>query len=230
MAPPPLVPRRDSLRCPWQDAGRGCWAQCSRDSGFSQSSPLQPPMSPAGGLSLATPVGPRETPPFSGHDPESFTQVPAPVALPCRDFALIWRFPEPVGGNGVLLGSDCIPGWGQSRRHPAWPPRDQGGCPPNLPPNVPRACLQPAHSCPIAAGDPCFHSGPHAPAWERSWHPGIRLGMGQDRPGPRPSLRPCALWGPAVLPLPMLLGRGTRGCRALPAVRPGSPQDPWPQS
>lgn len=169
VAPPPLVPSRDSPRCPGQNAGRSCRARRSQESGFRQSSPLQPTVSPAGGLSLAPPAGPRETPLFPGHDPESFTQVPAPVALPGRDFALIWRFPEPVGGNGALLGSDCIPGWGQSRRHPAWLPWNWGVCPPTSPPTCsPPACshLTPA---PLLPGSPFFCSGPRAPAWERSW-------------------------------------------------------------
>lgn len=65
--------------------------------------------------------------PFPGHDPKSFTHVPAPAAFPSQDFALIWRFPELVGGNRTLLGSDCISGWGHSRRHLAWLLRDQGG-------------------------------------------------------------------------------------------------------
>lgn len=153
------------------------------------------PSSPLRPQPVACPWPLKQGPGKLSNVPRGFTQVPAPVALPGRDFALIWRFPEPVGGNGALLGSDCIPGWGQSRRHPARPPQDWGGCPPTCRPTCPPACLQPARLCPIAAQDPHFCSGPHALAWERSWHPGVVLGAGQHRPGPRPSPRPCAPMG-----------------------------------
>lgn len=115
---------------------KGRWKQCSWDSRFrpEQSSPL--PLMPSIGLSPATPEGPLGTLPFPGHDPKSFTRVPAPAAFPSQDFALIWRFPELVGGNWTLLGSDCISGWGHRRRHLAWLLGDQGGCPLTCPPSA----------------------------------------------------------------------------------------------
>lgn len=201
--PDPFVPMRDSPRCPL-GMGEGCWKRCSWDSRFRPEQPPPRPASPA----LACPQPPqrglRETLPFPGHDPKSFTRVPALAAFPSQDFALIWRFPELVGGNWTLLGSDCISGWGHSRRHLAWLLRDQGGCPPTCPPP---ACslLIPA---PLLPGALVCAPGPHVLVCAfLTSRP--RTGKGQHQLGPRPSPRLCAPGGPAVSPLPLPLGKGT---------------------
>lgn len=74
---------------------RSGWARAAGNAaagtrGLGQNSPLHHTTSPA----LACPQPPqrglRETLPFPGHDPKSFTRVPAPAAFPSQDFALIW--------------------------------------------------------------------------------------------------------------------------------------------
>lgn len=97
MAPPPLVPTRDSPRCPGQNAGRSCRARRGQESGFSQSSPLQPTTSPAGGLSLATPAGPRETPLIRRASPK----FPPRLLSPAETLLLFGDSPSRWEGTGL---------------------------------------------------------------------------------------------------------------------------------
>lgn len=158
MAPAPLVPSWDSPWCLGQDAGRSCRARCRARA--APSSPLHP-------HPMAHPLQPSRTQGNSTASsqamiPKSFTQVPAPVALPGRDFALIWRFPEPVGGNGALLGNDCIPGWGQSRKHPVQP----GSCLPTCPPTYTLPAHRQLTPSPLLAGT--LISAPNPMYWPGS--------------------------------------------------------------
>lgn len=212
---------------PRQDAGTGCWARGSRDSGFSQGSPLQPPASPASGLSLATQAGPRETLQRSqAMIPKASPKFPPRLLSPAETLLLFGDSPSRWEGTGLCWEVTASLGGARAGGTQLGHRRTGVAVPqPAAQPAPPPAC-SPLASAPLLLRTPISALGPmcwlgsalgtQASCWERG-------SISRDRGQARGHVLP---WGSAAPPLPPQLGRGVQGCRALLAVRPGLPPGP----
>lgn len=118
--------------------------------------------------------------------PEASPKFP-PRCSPKPRLCSYLAIPRAGGRERALLGSDCIPGWGQGRRHPAWngvpaptacPPLPDPTDPTALWPPGPPVCAPCTSLCPSAGLGEGPSPMPRAP---------MRPGWGHRAAGPPPS-------------------------------------------